>query len=174
MSGQSDKARNTPWPQVGLGGGCYWCTEAVFQQLRGVQAVKPGFIGSDGEHQSLSEAVIVQFDPSIISLHDLIEVHLHTHSSTSNHQLRSRYRSAVYVYSQQQQTDALTALEVLQQDFEQPLVTDVFPFVRFEPSAEQYHNYYRNNSALPFCQTYISPKLQTLRNRFKRLVENCR
>ncbi|EIJ35459.1 peptide-methionine (S)-S-oxide reductase [Thiothrix nivea] len=161
---------STHLQQIGFGGGCYWCTEAVFQTLRGVQAVKQGFIASDGDNQSLSEAVVVEFAPDVISLHDLVEVHLHTHSSTSSHQLRDRYRSAIYVFNRQQEEAALAALRVLQQDFDQPIITRVLPFVRFKASEERYQDYFLNNPDRPFCQTYISPKVRKLRARFARLV----
>ena len=84
--------------KVGFGGGCHWCTEAVFQQIRGVSKVDQGWIASVVPHDTFSEAVIVHFDPRIIKLDQLIEIHLKTHSCTSSHPMRSKYRSAVYYF----------------------------------------------------------------------------
>jgi peptide-methionine (S)-S-oxide reductase len=73
---------------VGLGGGCHWCTEGVFTSLIGITKVDQGWIASNSEHFSLYEAIEVYFDPAVISLSDLIEIHLHTHASSSNHSMR--------------------------------------------------------------------------------------
>ncbi|MEM9546265.1 MAG: peptide-methionine (S)-S-oxide reductase [Bacteroidota bacterium] len=80
--------------KVGFGGGCHWCTEAVFQSLNGVTEVEQGWIASK-EAPLLSEAVIVHYDEKIIDLTILIEIHLRTHSATSSHSMRSKYRSAI-------------------------------------------------------------------------------
>ncbi len=82
--------------RVGFGGGCHWCTEAVFQSLRGVESVEQGWIKSDPPFDTFSEAVIVAFDTLVISLEVLIDVHLRTHASQVDHSFRSKYRSAVY------------------------------------------------------------------------------
>ena len=82
--------------KVGLGGGCHWCTEGIFESLIGIKAVKQGWIASIDNNAELSEAIEVSFDPSMISLQTLIEIHLHTHASTSNHTMRQKYRSAIY------------------------------------------------------------------------------
>ena len=88
--------------KIGFGGGCHWCTEGVFQSLIGVNHVDQGWISSEVPNDNYSEGVIVNFDPQVISLHVLVEIHLLTHSSTSNHSMRDKYRSAVYTYDQSQ------------------------------------------------------------------------
>ena len=113
--------------QIGFGGGCHWCTEAVFQALRGVRDVAQGFIRSDPPHDSWSEAVLLAFDPHGIPVDALIEVHLRTHASTSNHKMRGKYRSAVYVFSDQQAEECRSALQRLQAQFDASLVTQVLP-----------------------------------------------
>lgn len=85
--------------RIGFGNGCRWCTEAVFQSHRGVSNVAQGFIKSHAPHDSYSEAVVVLFDPGIIPLEVVIDVHLRTHSSMSSHKMRRKYRSAVYIFS---------------------------------------------------------------------------
>ena len=99
--------------RIGFGGGCHWCTEAVFQTLAGVEGVRQGFTRSDPPHDSWSEAAEIEFDPGRIALEDLLAVHLSTHASTSAHHLRGKYRSAVYAMTEAQCVEAETALEGL-------------------------------------------------------------
>ena len=155
--------------KIGLGGGCHWCTEAVFQALKGVEKVEQGWISAVDAEQ-YSEAVILHFDPKIISLKDLIEIHLFTHNSTSNHSLRTKYRSAVYAFNRGQQAEADSILCFLQKNFKDKLITEVYGFKEFKISAEPYQNYYLKNPEKPFCKTYIDPKLQMLLRRFPKNV----
>ena len=152
--------------KIGLGGGCHWCTEAVFQSLKGVYKVEQGFIASTGINSSFSEAVIVHFYEDSIRLKDIIAVHLHTHNSTSQHSMRSKYRSAVYVFSNEVAGVVSGLLEAIQGDFVEPLVTQVLPFNAFKPSDSQFHNYYFTDTERPFCKTHIQPKLQLLLDTF--------
>ncbi|MGW9686728.1 peptide-methionine (S)-S-oxide reductase [Flagellimonas sp. 2504JD1-5] len=156
--------------KIALGGGCHWCTEAVFLSLRGVQKVKQGFVSIKEEKNGFSEAVVITYDRTIISMMDLIQVHLHTHKSTSAHSFRNKYRSAIYVYSEEDFKQATSILNELQSDFEQELVTKVHYFAKFKPSEEQFHNYYYSNPEKPFCETYISPKLKTILSKFGNLA----
>ncbi|MBY6190429.1 peptide-methionine (S)-S-oxide reductase [Microbulbifer agarilyticus] len=151
---------------IGFGGGCHWCTEAVFQQLRGVERVDQGYIASQPPDSGFSEAVIVHFDPDEISLETLIEVHLYTHSATATHQLRKNYRSAIYFFTEQQREIAQEALRKFQNDFADPLITEVLPCHAFRSSDPQHTNYYSSDPQRPFCQKYIEPKLQLLQRKF--------
>ena len=152
----------TGFNRIGFGGGCHWCTEAVFQALRGVFKVEQGFIRSVSPDHAYSEAVVVTFDPEVISLSELIEIHLHTHASTTEHHLRNKYRSAVYAFSPEQEEEAQKILSELQTDFSEPIVTRTIPFKGFKPSENRYQNYYRKHSDQPFCERYINPKLERL------------
>jgi len=152
--------------KIGFGGGCHWCTEAVFQSLKGVIQVEQGFIKSLAPHNSFSEAALVTFDPQKISLGVLIDVHLRTHASTSPHKMRGKYRSAIYALSPDVATKARDALVVSQGDFEDEIVTMVLSHEGFKPSLEQFQNYYRTNADRPFCKTYIDPKLAKIRQEF--------
>lgn len=158
--------------KIALGGGCHWCTEAVFQSLKGVQKVEQGYVSSTGEFQSFSEAVIVHFDPEIIPLERLIEIHLHTHKSTSNHSMRTKYRSAVYTFSEAQREQAINIVHDLQSVFSNELITKMYPFHSFKPSREELHHYYLRGPEKPFCRTYIHPKLQLLHRQFSEDVKN--
>ena len=151
---------------AGFGGGCHWCTEAVFQSLRGVLEVNQGFIASGPPHDSFSEAVAVTWDPAIITFEDLIAVHLATHSSTSRHKMRGKYRSAVYVHDPADGEAAHRIIGRIAQQTDSAFVTEVLPFQAFKPSDARFKDYYARNRNGPFCEAYIEPKLALLRQRF--------
>ncbi len=147
--------------KIGLGGGCHWCTEAVFQSLLGVTKVEQGWISSR-EAESFSEAIIVHYDAEVLPLKVLIEIHLQTHSCTSDHSLRSKYRSAVYVFSKQQKKEVESMLTDLQSAFEKPLITKPHFFKEFKENEEEFLSYYQQDPNKPFCRNVISPKLGIL------------
>lgn len=157
--------------KIGLGGGCHWCTEAVFQALKGVTRVEQGYISSTGKESWFSEGVLVSYQPETISLETLIEIHLLTHESTSNHSFRKKYRSAIYFLVPEDEAASLEALKALQKDFEAPLLTQVQPFAAFEASRLSLHDYYFSNPEKPFCRRYIEPKIQTLLKQFTKEVD---
>lgn len=147
------------------------CTEAVFQSLSGVYNVEQGFVASTGSNTAFSEAVVVHFNSQEISLSSQIEVHLHTHKSTSTHSMRPKYRSAIYSFTKKQHTTAQEILQSLQPKFEKRLITQVLSFSQFEPSKKQYIDYYLKNPKKPFCENYITPKLEQLSERYPELVK---
>ena len=154
--------------RIAFGGGCHWCTEAIFQQLKGVSQVEQGWVSSTHPNATTpSEAVIVHFDPSIIPLDTLTEIHLFTHNATSNHSFREKYRSAVYTFSDTQEKEAQDILNEKQKLFEKPLVSKVYPFGAFRLNDEQYLDYYKRNPKKPFCQVRIAPKLRVLLERYR-------
>lgn len=157
-----------PLVTVGFGGGCHWCTEAVFDALEGVTSVRQGFIAAAAPDDALSEAALVTFDPARIPLAVLVEIHLRTHSSTSDHTMRGKYRSAVYVRpgDPAAEKDAGDALALAAASLEAPIVTRVLPLVRFEESPVTFRRYYARNAGKPFCVSYIDPKLRLLRERY--------
>ncbi len=156
--------------KIGFGGGCHWCTEAVFQSLIGIEKVDQGFIASHKNESSFSEAVIVHFNPKQISLKDLIEIHLYTHKSTSEHSMRSKYRSAIYTFQKPQQEEVKNSMEEIQKSFDGTIITKVLSFASFKPSDENFQNYYYKNPEKPFCETYINPKLSLLRSKYKNVL----
>ena len=101
---------------VGLGGSCHWCTEAIFASLIGVVRVEQGWFKIADTTSDFSEAVRVTFDSDILSLTDLIAIHIDTHSATEVHSMRHKYRSAVYTYSEQQALQAHIAIHEKQND----------------------------------------------------------
>ena len=160
--------------QIALGGGCHWCTEAVFQALKGVVQVEQGYVSSTGVNTAFSEGVIVHFNAEVIPLATLIEIHVHTHKSTSAHSFRAKYRSAVYTFSPNQKTEAAAILQNLQPDFNHELITQVLPFAAFKASRKSLQEYYFSNPKKPFCERYIQPKIQLLLDTYQNQVNTAK
>ncbi len=156
--------------KIGFGGGCHWCTEAVFQFIEGVSKVEQGWISSVGDEEAYSEAVLLEVDTEQVSMESLVAIHLHTHSSTSNHPMRTKYRSAIYYFSESQKGQLEDILAQQQNDFEKKIITRVLPFGQFEINKEKYRDYYQKNKTNSFCNSYIHPKLRTLLARFSKNV----
>ncbi|KQO09349.1 peptide-methionine (S)-S-oxide reductase [Sphingomonas sp. Leaf242] len=152
--------------KIGFGGGCHWCTEGVFQALKGVYQVDQGFIQSEAPWDTWAEGVLVSFDPTAISLATLAEVHLRTHSANGTYSPGGRYRSAIYVVdAEQRETAARTIARFATESGNGPR-TLVLQFVGFRPSEARYQNYYQNDPGRPFCRRYIDPKLDYIRHHF--------
>ncbi len=160
--------------KIGFGGGCHWCTEAVFLSLIGVTKVEQGWIASDGINDSFSEAVIVHFDNQEIELAVLTAIHMYTHSCTSDHAMRHKYRSALYTFSSEQYEDAKLIIRKLQTDFSKKIITQVIAFVEFKENIEKYQSYYLKNRNNQFCQTYIHPKFKIIMEQFSAHVDRSR
>jgi len=156
--------------KIGLGGGCHWCTEGIFQMLAGVALVEQGFIRSDPPSDSWAEGVIVHFDPSVIGLPTLVEVHLRTHSATVPFVARSKYRSAIYVQDEDQRKRATDAMISLQLQFEHAIQTRILARQEFKLSDESFQNFYVSDPGKPFCRRYIDPKLEMIRRDFAAII----
>lgn len=156
--------------KLGFGGGCHWCTEGVFQALRGVAQVDQGFVQSDAPADTWAEAVIVTFDPSVIELATLSEVHLRTHSATKARSPRGRYRSAIYIFEDSQRHEAEQATARFAEESGKAVHTLVLPFRSFRASDERYRNYYRTDPSRLFCRRYIDPKLEYIRRHFSEVA----
>ena len=154
--------------KIAFGGGCHWCTEAVFQSLKGVEKVEQGFVASEGGNETFSEAVIVSFFPDEIALQDLVLIHLFTHESTADHSFRNKYRSAIYTMNPRDKEKLESTWGEFQAQFEGKLITKILPFKAFYPSEEMFQNYYYSNPRKPFCKKYIDPKLELLREKFSK------
>ena len=127
--------------------------------------MEQGWIAAEN-HTEFSEAVIVHFDPKLIPLKVLIEVHLRTHSATANHSMRSKYRSAIYTFDDAQFQKSKEVLDQQQQFFDEVLITSVLQFQDFKINDERYLNYYQKNPDKPFCKNVIDPKLKILLRSF--------
>lgn len=164
-------------------GGCFWCTEAIFLELKGVKSVKSGYTGGKTKNPTYyevttgttghAEAIQIIFDPSLISYQDLLEVFFGTHDPTTlNRQgadVGTQYRSEVFYHSNAQKTEVLNYISLIEKEklYNSPIVTKVSPAVVFY-NAEGYHqNYYNQNSSQGYCKMVISPKLEKLRKYYK-------
>lgn len=158
--------------QIGLGGSCHWCTEAIFQSIIGITKVKQGWIASDKENDSLSEAILFEFDENIIPLKIIIEIHLNTHSCTSNHSMRLKYRSAIYFFTSKQEKFINLTITDLQSNYKKTIITKILPFKNFKLNIEKQINYYYSNPKRPFCKIRINPKLQILLKKYSSFVNS--
>ena len=156
--------------KAGFSGGCHWCTEGVLQSLRGVTQVEQGFLASTPPDDAWAEGVIVSFDPSVISLSVLSEVHLRTHSASNMRASREGYRSAIYFIEEEQREEALDAVSDFVDRTGERVRTKVLTLVDFKHSEERYRNYYLTDPERPFCRRYIDPKLDYIRENFSSLV----
>ena len=166
-----------------LGGGCFWCTEAVYLQLNGVVDVKPGYSGGHVKNPTYNEvctgntghAEVVQitFDPDIVSFSEILEVFFVTHDPTSlnrqGNDVGTQYRSAIFYHSEKQKQTALEIIKELEKEkaYNKPIVTEVTAFDIFY-IAEDYHiNYFARNKNQPYCQYVVAPKVEKFKKVFK-------
>ncbi len=156
--------------KIAFGGGCHWCTEAVFMALKGVAKVEQGIIAPEGDFDNFSEAVIVHYNGKLIELKDLVAIHLDTHQSTQNHSMRHKYRSAVYYFMKEDEEFLKLIMIEFQKELSTPIITSILPFGQFKSSEEKFHNYYFNDTEKPFCKTHISPKIQLLKEKYVKHV----
>ena len=140
----------------------------MFDHLRGVSRVEQGYARSDPPADAWSEAARVTYDPVLIPMRVLLDIHLRTHASTSDHSMRGKYRSAVYVEGDGSEVRA--ALANLQAGFDAPLVTQVLPLKAFRLNDARFLAYYRTDPERPFCRTHIDPKLALLRREYAERV----
>ena len=162
-----------------LGGGCFWCTEAVFSELNGVTRVLPGYSGGTVENPSYedvctgrtghAEVVEVVFDPSVVSLHDLLVVFFTTHDPTTRdrqgNDTGTQYRSVVFYRTPEQKAAAESVVRELEAErvWKRPVVTEIVPFAAFFPAEEYHRNYFRRNPERSYCQIVIAPKVAKFR-----------
>lgn len=163
-----------------LGGGCFWCLEAVYLELRGVSQVKSGYAGGHvpnptyeqvcGKQTGHAEVVQVHFDPSVISYSELLDVFFTIHDPTTlnrqGNDVGPQYRSAIFTHSDEQARIAREALTAAQAHWEDPIVTELHALDRFWP-AEAYHdNYLARNPQNPYCAVVVAPKVSKARKVF--------
>ncbi len=165
-----------------IAGGCFWCLEAVFQPLKGVEKVVSGYIGGSRPNPSYeqvcsgatghAEAIRISFDPAVISYRELLELFFAFHDPTTlNRQgpdQGTQYRSAIFVHSPAQRATAEALIRELEGDkaFPTPVVTEISEAKEFYPAEAYHQNYYRNNPTKGYCQAMISPKMAKLRSKY--------
>lgn len=168
---------------IALGGGCFWCVEAVFEDLKGVEKVVSGYSNGKVKNPTYkevcsgltghAEVVQVTFDPKIISLKEVLEVFFTVHDPTTlnrqGNDIGTQYRSGVYYNSlvQKEVAEAVIKDMTLQQVWREPIVTEVVAADTFYTAEEYHQNYYNLNGSQPYCKIVIEPKVTKFRNYFK-------
>ena len=165
-----------------LGGGCFWCIEAIYNRVRGVIKVTSGYSGGDVKNPTYeqvstgttghAESVQIEFDPSIISYNEILDIFWQIHDPTQlnrqGNDIGPQYRSVIFYHNERQKEIALESKAELEKEkiFDKPIVTEITAFKQFYP-AESYHkDYYDRNSSEPYCQLVITPKLQKFKKHF--------
>ena len=173
-----------------LGGGCFWCLEAAFEQLAGVVSVVSGYCGGDDEKPSYrsvcagtsghAEVVQIVFDPARIGYRELLEIFFAIHDPTSinrqGNDLGTQYRSVIFTHSDEQRAVAESLIAELdgQALWTAAIVTEVLPEQYFYPAEDYHQHYFSRNTQQPYCQLVIAPKLAKLRQTFaRRLKAGC-
>lgn len=167
---------------ITLGGGCFWCVEAVMQPLRGVRRVVSGYAGGHvpnpsyrevcGGRTGHAEVVQVTFDPDVVSLRDLLTVFFATHDPTTpNRQgadVGPQYRSAIFYETPEQKRTAEAVIADLEAEgvYDDPIVTELAPLEAFYEAEEHHQDYFARNPRQPYCQAVIAPKVAKLRRTY--------
>lgn len=168
-----------------FGGGCFWCTEAIFQGLKGVTSVLPGYTGGHVPNPTYemvcdgttghAEATEIEFDPAVIPYSVLLEVFFATHDPTTpnrqGHDVGTQYRSSIFYTSPEQKETAEKYIKQAAGDFSAPIVTTIEPLDKFYVAENYHQNYFNNNKNQPYCQAVINPKLKKFREKFPQLLK---
>ncbi len=170
-----------------FGGGCFWCTEAVFKMLEGIDSITSGYAGGHTDnptYQQVSsgttghaESVQIIFDPSKVSYKTLLTIFFATHDATQlnrqGNDVGTQYRSAIFYTSEEQKTEAeafIAELEASSKDGD-PIVTEVTPLTKFWPAEDYHQDYFANNPNQSYCQIIIAPKLQKVQEKYAELLK---
>src|SRR6266566_5258873 len=173
---------------VTLAGGCFWCTEAIFNRLKGVISVVSGYAASQVANPSYqevctgrtgaAEAVQITYDPSIISYDTLLEIFWHTHEPTTlnrqGNDVGTQYRSAIFYSNDEQKQIALASKEALEKSgaYNRPIVTEIVPFTNFYPAEDYHRDYYDRNRSQGYCMFVIDPKVKKLLKEYKQVLKD--
>jgi len=167
--------------QMTVGGGCFWCTEAIFKEIKGVEKVVSGYSGGKvpgvPTYREIcsgltghAEVIQVTFDSSIITFEELLIIFMTSHDPTTlNRQGADRgtqYRSVIFHHNEKQKEVAKTVLKEMATYYENPIVTELSPLEKFHPAEDYHQDYYANNKSQGYCTAVISPKISKLRKMY--------
>lgn len=178
---------NKNYEYATLGGGCFWCLEAIFMELRGIHSVTSGYSGGKIKNPTYrevtsgltghAEVVQIKFDPEQIRYTDILTVFFHLHDPTTlNRQgadVGTQYRSVIFYHNEEQEKIAREVFTEIENTdiWPNPLVTEISPLQDFFVAEDYHQNYYQNNSNQPYCSFVISPKISKLRSLFKEKLQ---
>jgi peptide-methionine (S)-S-oxide reductase len=170
-----------------LGGGCFWCLEPVFAELRGVERVEPGYTGGQtpnptyqqvcGGNTGHAEVVQVGFDPGVISFEDILHVFFSVHDPTTRNRqgadIGTQYRSAIFYSSPEQQATAKRVIQEMEASgvWGRPIVTEVAPLTQYYPAEEYHRRYYELNPEQGYCRVVIAPKVAKFREKYLSMLK---
>lgn len=170
-----------------FGGGCFWCIEAVFQRLKGVEKVVSGYAGGHKENPTYKEVCSgttghaevcqIYYDPQQITYQELLEVFFTAHDPTTlNRQgadVGTQYRSIILYHNEQQKSIATDFIQRLEESkiFNSPIVTELKPFTTFYPAEDYHQNYYNNNPTQPYCTFVVKPKVEKIKKLFSEKIK---
>lgn len=164
-----------------LGGGCFWCVEAIYQDLQGVLKVESGYSGGHVDNPTYreictgltghAEVIQITFDPAVISFKDILEIFFTVHDPTTldrqGNDSGPQYRSAIFYHSPEQKTVAEAVKKSAQEIWDDPIVTEITPFDKFYKAEEYHQNYYKDNPNQPYCSFVIAPKVKKFRQKYQ-------
>ena len=179
---------NSNFETATLGAGCFWCVEAVFDDLKGVESVESGYSGGHTENPTYrevcsettghAEVVQVKFDPSVISFKEILQVFFAVHDPTTlnrqGNDIGTSYRSAIFYHSDEQRRIAEQVVREVEAEgvYDDPIVTQIAPFDKFYIAEDYHQEYFANNPNQPYCAGVVAPKVAKFRQKFLTRLKN--
>ncbi len=182
VNAQKSKNMSNELAIATFGNGCFWCTEAIFQQLKGVESVYPGYTGGSVKNPSYrevcngttghAEAIQIKYDPQVISYRELLDIFFYTHDPTTlnrqGYDVGTQYRSAIFYHNEDQKVAAeeIIAQLTAEKVYDDPIVTEVTEMDVFYKAEDYHKNYYQNNKNQGYCRAVINPKLDKFMKKY--------
>ncbi|MBD3311562.1 MAG: peptide-methionine (S)-S-oxide reductase MsrA [Candidatus Magasanikbacteria bacterium] len=168
-------------PEIVLGGGCFWCTEAIFKKIKGVKKVIPGYAGGWVKNPNYklvatgstghAEVIKVKFDDKKISLKEILEVFFAAHDPTTKNRqgedVGTQYRSIILFNDDNQKDVIKKYIKAIKSDFKRPIVTEIKKFEKFYKAESHHKDYYNKNKEAAYCKLIIAPKMKKIKDKFK-------
>jgi len=184
---QDNHQTNQNLQEATFGAGCFWCVEAIFGELKGVQSVEAGYAGGHVKNPSYkevcsgntghAEVARIVYEPEVISFEELLQVFWHLHDPTTKNRqgadVGTQYRSVIFYHNEKQKESAERLLEEIDQSnlWQDPIVTDIEPLSNYYPAEDYHQDYFEKHKAGGYCQTVIAPKIKKLHQNFGHIIK---
>ncbi len=184
---QDNHQTNQNLQEATFGAGCFWCVEAVFEELKGVKSVEAGYAGGHVKNPSYKEVCTgntghaevarIVYDPEVITFEDLLQVFWHSHDPTTKNRqgadVGTQYRSVIFYHNDEQKESAERLLQEIDGSdlWQDPIVTDIEPLSNYYPAEDYHQNYFEKHKNGGYCQTVIAPKIKKLHQNFGHLIQ---